>query len=159
MRNSDRNTTHDGMARFFESSWMSVAILVVSLLFVAESLTLKGDAAKYPLVVGLVTAALSLIDLVSRYAHRHALNDDHVGLLVDRLGQKLLIGGWLAATVASFYVLGILVTVAISGAIYFRLFVTTSLFKALLIGLAHALAFWVAFDLLAGFNLYTGLFF
>jgi hypothetical protein len=146
------------IARFWASSWLSGAILVVSMMFVAESLTLKGDAAKYPLVVGLITAALSLIDLAGRYLGRHDLNEDHIGFLTDRLGQKLLISGWLAATITSFYVLGIIATVALSGAVYFRLFVTENLFKALLIGLAHALAFWVAFDLLAGFNLYNGLF-
>ena len=136
---------------------MSFAILVISLMFVAESLTLKGDAAKYPLVVGIITAALSLIDLAGRYMRRDDLNENHLGLLADRLGQKLLIGAWLAVTFASFYVLGIITTVALSGAVYFRLFVTPNLLLALLIGVAHALAFWVAFDLLAGFNLYTGL--
>lgn len=149
--------TKDSMARFLEASWMSFAILVISLMFVAESLTLKGDAAKYPLVVGIITAALTLIDLAGRYMRRYDLNENHLGLLADRLGQKLLIGVWLAVTFASFYVLGIITTVALSGAVYFRLFVTPNLLQALLIGAAHALAFWVAFDLLAGFNLYTGL--
>lgn len=157
MSDQSRNTSRC-MARFLEASWMSLAILLISLLFVAESLTLKGDAAKYPLTVGLITAALSVIDLAGRYLRRRDVNEDHLGLMADRLGQKLLIGGWLAATLASFYVLGIIATVALSGTIYFRIFVTGNLLKALLIGLAHALAFWVAFDLLAGFNLYSGLF-
>jgi hypothetical protein len=146
------------LADFLETSWVSLAILIVSLLFVAESLTLRGDAASYPLVVGLITAALSLVDLAGRYLRRHDVDTDHLGLLADRLGQKLVIGGWLTATFVSFYVLGIIATVALSATIYFRLFVTGNLVKALLIGLAHTLAFWVAFDLLAGFNLYTGLF-
>ena len=157
MSNESQNS-RVSMMRFLEGSWISFAILIVSLLFVAESYTLKGDAAKYPLVVGLITATLSLFDLVSRNLHRHGVKEDHLGLMADQLGQKLLIGSWLAATLASFYVLGIFTTVALSGAVYFRLFVTANILKAILIGLAHALAFWIAFDLLAGFNLYKGLF-
>ncbi len=142
-----------------ETSWMSIAILIFSLAFVAESLTLKGDAGKYPLVVGLITAALCVLDLAARCLSRHAQSDDGIGILADRLSDKLLICSWIAATLVCFYVLGVIATVAVSGTVYFRLFVTGNSLKAMLIGLTHALAFWVAFDLLAGFNLYTGIVF
>lgn len=135
-----------------------MAILAVGLLFVAESLTLRGDAGKYPLVVGLITAGLCVIDIAGRYLGRHK-GGDRAARPAARLGQNLLVGGWIAATLVSFYLLGIIGTIALSGTVYFRLFVTPNLLHAGLIGLAHALAFWVAFDLLAGFNLYSGLFF
>lgn len=155
---SDKDHKPPSKLHIFKASWMSIVILVASLAFVAESLTLKGDAGKYPLVVGLITATLCLLDLVIRFLIRRDVNKGHIGTLEDSLGVKLLIGAWIAATLALFYVIGVVATVAISGAAYFHLFVCRSLVKSALIGLAHAVAFWVAFDLLAGFNLYEGIF-
>ena len=116
---SDMTQKSHSKRRALEAPWMPVAIFVASLAFVAESLTLKGDAGKYPLVVGLITAALCVMDLAARFLKRHRVNEDHTGILVRRLGEKLLISAWVAATLVSFYVVGVIATVAISGTVYF----------------------------------------
>lgn len=136
------------------SNWVTIGILLLSLAFVAEALTLRGDAGRFPIAVGLCTAILAAIELIqSCRSPGLQAEPTKPGPLQD----KLLIGSWFVATLALFYVLGILIGIAISGTVYFYLFARKRLHWAVIAGLAHTAFFWIAFDLLAGFRLYGGI--
>lgn len=135
-------------------NWVTITILLVSIGFVAEASTFKGDSAKFPTAVGIATALLALIDLIQSLRMRKGREDDHD---VVPTAQKFMVGGWIALTIGLFYVVGILCGIAISAIVYFYVFARLNLFLAMMAGLGHSAFFWIAFDLLAGFRLYGGL--
>lgn len=149
-------STHFRLRAFLVANWANLTILAVCLLFLRESLTLRGDAGRYPLVVAVITSALVLLDMAG-HAMRSAAGAARGGDTPD-LKRRLLAGRWVALTLALFYAIGVIAAIAVAATLYFYLFVFRRPLPALLTGLAHAGAFWLAFDVLAGFRLHPGIF-
>ena len=108
------------------------------------------------MVVAVITAALVLLDMAN-----HALRptaEAEPPAEPTGWALKLLASGWIALTLVLFYVIGVIAAIGVAATLYFYLFVFRRPLPALLAGLAHAGAFWLAFDLLAGFRLHPGIF-
>lgn len=141
------------LARLLRDEWLLVGLCALAVAFAAVAQGFRGDAWKFPTTVGALTAALAVAEFL-RIA-RAGTPAQRPGDGAGRRGP--LLAAWFLATLAAVYVLGLLVTVAVSTALYFRVFLETSLPRAAALGLGHALVFWVSFELLAGFRLWSGL--
>ena len=142
------------LARLLRDEWLLAGLCALAVAFAAVSQGFGGDAWKFPTAVGALTAALAAAEVL-RLARAGTAPPVETDAGTRRRG--LLLAGWFLATLAAVYVLGLLVTVAVSTALYFRVFLETSLPRAAALGLGHALVFWVSFELLAGFRLWSGL--
>ena len=141
--------------RIIERTWLASTILLLAVLFVVGAQGFSGDAARFPTVVGALTALLAAAELVFRLRDRSPAHQDQVA--GPDLNRKLLLGGWALITLSGFYVLGVIAAIMISATLYFYVFVWRRLVWSVAAGLSHALFFWVAFELLAGFRLYQGI--
>ncbi len=144
--------------RFFERVWVPALICAVSIVFVVEAQALRGDGGKFPTVVGALSACLAFVELVLQaFAPK-----PQSGLASDadpswaEFQKKVLLALWFVLTLGAFYVVGVLAAIAISAALYHLVFARRGVVWAFVFGLSHAVFFWVAFDLLAGFQLYGG---
>ncbi len=142
-----------GTPRIVERTWLASTILLLAVLFVVGAQGFSGDAAHFPTVVGTLTALLAAAELMFRLRDRSPAQDQIAG---SDLNRKLLLGGWALITLSSFYGLGVIATIMISATLYFYVFVWRRLIWSIAAGLGHALFFWIAFELLAGFRLYQG---
>jgi len=132
-----------------------IALCLLGVGFAAIAQGFRGDAWKFPTVVGVLTAALAAVELV-----RLLRSDPREGAAPADPGARrrgAMLAAWFAAALAGVYVAGLLVAVAVATALYARAFLGAGPLRAGAAGLAHALFFWVAFELLAGFRLWGGI--
>lgn len=141
--------------RRLESVAAALAVAVLAGLFVAGSWSLRGDAGRFPQLVGTITAVLALAEALAR-----GLAPTVYGVPppADRAGRRraALLLGWFAAALTGLYGLGVVAGTALFAAIYFRLFAGWRAGGSLLAGLGLAAFFWIVFRLFAGFRLHEG---
>lgn len=137
-------------------SWVPAGILFIAVCFIVGGSQLRGDAGLYPVAVGIITAVLAAFELVQRLLHR---SDSLDAADTARRLHILLILAWFLGTILALYVLGVLLGIAISATLYFRIFAGFGFGASAGIGLSHTAFFWIVFEILAGFRLYQGLFF
>ena len=136
-------------------SWFTVAIGAIAVCFAIGALGYSGDAQKFPLVVGVLTAILAAAELVLAGLGRSAVRADG-GDAAGGSVKSFMLAVWFTATVAGLYMLGLLIAAFCSTAVYFFIFVDRKPVWAVAFGVAHCAFIWLAFDVLAGFRLYQG---
>lgn len=156
---SDQGTHRAASGPFtvLADSWFTAAIGVVAICFALGALGYSGDAKKFPLVVGILTFVLSVIELILiRRDGALPSAPEAVEESPERRNRQLLLAGWFVLTVAGLYTLGLLVAAFVSTAVYFFVFVDRKPLRAIAFGGAHAAFLWLVFDVFAGFRLYEG---
>lgn len=141
---------------FFKRSWFTVAIGAIAVSFAVGALGYSGDAQKFPLVVGVLTAILALAELVLAGLGRSVAQAEGGGDYAVGHPKSIMLAVWFVATVAGLYSLGLLIAAFCSTALYFFIFVDRKPVWAVAFGVAHCAFIWLAFDVLAGFRLYQG---
>lgn len=143
------------LARRLAGEWLLVAACLIGVAFAAIAQGFRGDAWKFPTVVGVLTAALAAAELVKLLRADPEEGAAPADPALRRRGAILAL--WFAATLAGVYVAGLLVTVGVATALYMRAILGAAPLHAGAAGLAHALFFWAAFERLAGFRLWGGI--
>lgn len=141
--------------RRLESVAAALAVALLALLFVWGASGLRGDAGRFPALVGGITALLALTEAGIRAVSRQVYGAPPRGQAEQRRRAALLLS-WFAATLAGLYFLGVVPATAVFAALYFRLFAGWRLLPSLAAGGAMAAAFWIGFGLIAGFRLHQG---
>lgn len=145
-----------GALGFLNRAWFTIFVGAIAVAFAIGALGYSGDAQKFPLMVGVLTAALVLAELVLvGMGKSTAGTDGGAGLAGGRM-KSFMLAIWFAATVGGLYMLGLLVAAFLSTAAYYFIFVDRKPLWAFAFGVAHCAFIWLAFDLLAGFRLYEG---
>lgn len=138
-------------------SWLTAVIGLLAICFILGALDYSGDAKKFPIVVGIITAILAAIELVLAGKGRASPTERETRQTsADERYRALLLAGWFVVTVGGLYLLGLLATAFMATAVYFYVFVDRGPLRAIAFGGAHAALLWLAFDVLAGFRLYEG---
>lgn len=142
--------------RRIESVAAMLAVALFAGLFVVGSWSLRGDAGRFPQLVGTITVLLALAEALARSLSPQVYGvPDRASASERRKAAVLLL--WFGAALAGLYALGVLVATALFTAIYFRLFAEWRAGMSLLAGLVLAAFFWLAFRVLAGFRLHDGI--
>lgn len=149
---------HISWKRRLDAAWFPILIGITALTFVYVGSGYRGDAGRFPVLVGWITAVLALFEAISRLrALRPEDLPSAVPLPVFRHAAAILL--WFGGLFVCLYLIGVIATIALLGAIYFYALAELRLLPSVMAGLAHAAFFHVAFGLLAGFRLFPGVLF
>ncbi len=139
----------------YEAILAALALAAVAALFAYAAGGLRGDAGRFPQLVGGITAALALAEALARALAARAYGAPPRSPRAVRWRAALLLA-WFAGTLAGLYLLGVVAGTALCAAVYFRLFAGLRLLPALAGGATLAAFFYLGFGLMAGFRLHPG---
>ena len=148
------------------SVWPPLLILAVSLGYVVWAQDYGRVARLMPVLVGVATAVLAVLDLLSRFdgrlgaALRLTLGADFNNREMPhdpRLGREVALFGWMLGCLVAIWLIGILPTVPLFIAGYMRLWGQRPWLVSILSGVAVLAFVTFVFELLLGTQLYRGL--
>ncbi|MHA6344366.1 tripartite tricarboxylate transporter TctB family protein [Roseivivax sp. CAU 1761] len=155
----------DPVPQKITSIWPPLLLLAVSLGYVAWAQKYGAVPRLMPTLVGGATAALAVLDLLSRFdsrlgrALRLALGADFRNREMSHdpaIGREAAMIGWMLAALASIWLIGLLPTVPLFITAYMRLWGRLPLSMAALSGVAVLGFVVVVFEVLLDYALYRG---
>lgn len=143
--------------------WLTLGVGIVALYFALVARTFSGSGGHFPMLIAVITLGVVVCDLVAGLRRRDAKPADAAAEAVEvttegpSLRLELFTWAWFLGSVVVLYLLGIVIGAGLSCAAYFGIRIRIGPLPALLAGAAASASFYVVFQLLAGFRLYSGI--
>lgn len=143
------------LQRRIEGAVAAASVAVVAGLFVVGASGIRGDAGRFPQLVGTIVVLLALAEAIVR-----ALSPQFCAVPPRRNAsdrwRAMIILGWFTATISGFYLLGVVVSTIVFTTVYYCIIAGWRFLPSLAVAGMMALAFWIVFSLMAGFRLHSG---
>lgn len=135
-----------------------LAVITVGGLFIIGGLDLGKPAGQFPLMLGAVTAALGVLEIVGNvFFSKNAPREVSKAPLLDR--SEFGAVGWIFGTIALIYLIGILPGSFISAFVFTRIIERRRTMTSAAISASIVFVMWLTFSYLAKFDMYAGAFF
>lgn len=144
-------------SQIWEMIWSHASAAVVLLIgaaFIAGGLQLATLSGRFPVLLGAVTVALAVLEIISGIFARPSDSQKNESKSADREEIKAI--AWIFLTLGVIYVFGILIGAFISTALFCRFIEKRGILKSAAISFGNVFVIWFAFSYLASFDLYRG---
>ena len=138
--------------RRIKELWFAFFILIICISFVIISQDYGRDASLFPFTVGLITSILLSLEIYFIFNGKTIENE----VLISHNKFKILSIVWFILNLIIFLYFGVVFAIFISTVFYWYFILNSKFYISILFGIIHPFLFWLAFEYLAGFRLYSG---